>query len=66
MALEKAGWVVQDADKVNLSAQKGVAVREFPLKKGHGYADYLLFVDGQAIGIVEAKKTAGRGVFFDV
>ena len=55
-ALEKAGWAVQDANKANLAAQKGVAVREFPLKKGHGYADYLLFVDGQAVGVVEAKK----------
>jgi type I restriction enzyme R subunit len=30
-----------------------VAVREFPLT--HGEADYLLFVDGEAGGAVEAK-----------
>ena len=35
---------------------RGVAVREFPLKPGHGYADYLLYVDGQAVGVIEAKK----------
>ncbi len=54
-ALEAAGWVVQDRKAVNLSAARGVAVREFPLGKGYGEADYLLFADGQAVGIVEAK-----------
>jgi len=54
--LEESGWVVQDRDETNLSAGQGVAVREFPLKQGHGFADYLLFVDGQAVGILEAKK----------
>jgi hypothetical protein len=32
-----------------------VAVREFILKPPHGWADYLLFVDGQAVGRVEGK-----------
>jgi type I restriction enzyme R subunit len=54
--LEKAGWCVQDRDKANISAARGVIVRAFPLKKGHGFADYLLYVDGQAAGVVEAKK----------
>ncbi|MBA2451369.1 MAG: DEAD/DEAH box helicase family protein, partial [Chloroflexi bacterium] len=54
-ALGQAGWTVQDANAVNLWAGRGVVVREFPLKGGHGFADYLLYVDGQAIGIVEAK-----------
>lgn len=31
----------------------GVAVREFPLTTGD--ADYMLYVDGRAIGVVEAK-----------
>jgi type I restriction enzyme, R subunit len=53
--LEAAGWTVQDASKVNLSASRGVAVREFIMKPGHGRADYLLFLDGQAVGAVEAK-----------
>src|SRR6266508_3754678 len=55
-ALERAGWVVQDADAVNLRAACGVAVREFPLKRGFGEADYLLYAGGQAIAAVEAKK----------
>lgn len=54
--LAAAGWVVQDASRANLSAARGVAVREFVLKSPHGRVDYLLFVDGEAAGIVEAKK----------
>jgi hypothetical protein len=34
----------------------GVAIREFPLEAGHGFADYLLYVDGRAAGVIEAKK----------
>lgn len=54
--LEAAGWVVQNRDAFNPSAGRGVAVREFPLAPGHGFADYLLFVDGAAVGVLEAKK----------
>jgi type I restriction enzyme R subunit len=55
-AFEAAGWVVQNRDQMNLSAALGVAVREFKLKAKHGYADYLLFVDGKAVGVFEAKE----------
>ena len=54
--LDEAGWLVQGRDKANLNAGRGVAVRSFPLKAGHGFAVYLLYVDGQAAGVVEAKK----------
>lgn len=53
--LERAGWCVQDREAVNLHAARGVAVREVPLGGGYGKADYLLFVDGGAAGVVEAK-----------
>jgi type I restriction enzyme R subunit len=53
--LALAGWAVQDRDAVNLAAALGVAVRELPLKAGHGSADYRLFVNGKAVGVVEAK-----------
>ena len=53
--LEQAGWAVQDVHSLNLSAARGVAVREFGLKPGHGAADYLLYVDQKAAGVVEAK-----------
>ena len=54
-ALIVAGWVVQDRGTMDLSAGRGVAVREFKLTTGHGFADYLLFVDGKAVGVLEAK-----------
>jgi type I restriction enzyme, R subunit len=53
--LVQAGWIVQYRDEMNLTAGEGIAVGEFKLEKGHGYADYLLFVDGNAIGVIEAK-----------
>ena len=53
--LEQAGWSVQNADSLNLCASSGVAVREFSLKPGHGTADYLLYVNQKAAGVVEAK-----------
>ena len=51
--LEAAGWTVQDYKELNLGAGLGVAVREFPLKTG--FADYMLFVDRKAAGVIEAK-----------
>lgn len=53
--LGDSGWAVQDADKANLSASRGVAIREFVLKPPHGRVDYLLYVDGKAAGTIEAK-----------
>ena len=53
--LDACGWPVQDVAGMNIRASLGVAVREFPLKRGHGFADYLLYADGRAIGVVEAK-----------
>ena len=52
--LEAAGWVVQDYKAVNLRAGTGVAVRE--LVTDAGPADYVLFVNRQAVGVIEAKK----------
>jgi len=54
--LTAAGWAVQDFKAADLPAARGVALREFELNPGHGTADYLLYVDGKAAGIVEAKK----------
>jgi type I restriction enzyme R subunit len=54
-ALHAAGWIIQDRDAMNLSAGLGVAVREFKMASGHGFADYLLFVNGKAVGVLEAK-----------
>jgi len=51
--LISCGWVVQDCAEMDISAGPGVAVREFPLQTGA--ADYLLYADRQAIGVIEAK-----------
>jgi type I restriction enzyme, R subunit len=53
--LVQAGWIVQDRDDVNLSVGRGIAIREFPMAAGHGFADYLLYVDREAVGALEAK-----------
>src|SRR6266511_4001758 len=55
-SLAVAGWAVQSRDEINLGAARGVAIREFMMEPGYGYADYLLFVDGQAVGALQAKK----------
>lgn len=49
-----AGWVLQDRDQVNPQAGQGVAVREFTLATGR--ADYVLYIDGKIVGVVEAKR----------
>lgn len=51
--LTKAGWVVQDNKAINFSAGLGIAVREYQTDVGP--ADYVLFVDKQAVGVIEAK-----------
>ncbi|MDH4303964.1 MAG: DEAD/DEAH box helicase family protein [Nitrospira sp.] len=55
-ALEQVGWRVQDYKSANLQAGRGVVLRNFPLVSGHGFADYLLYIDGKAAGVIEAKK----------
>jgi type I restriction enzyme R subunit len=55
LLLGAAGWTRCDASNGNIHAARGVAIREFPLP-GHGFADYLLYVDGKAAGVIEAKK----------
>jgi type I restriction enzyme, R subunit len=52
--LTACGWKVQDRKSINLAAAQGVAIRE-ALLKDRDEVDYLLFVDGKAIGTVEAK-----------
>lgn len=54
--LAQAGWTVCDAAQANIHAARGVAIREFPLP-GHEFADYLLYADGKAAGVIEAKAT---------
>ena len=48
-----SGWVIQNVADLNLSAGRGVAVREFPTSTGP--VDYALFVDEVPVGVIEAK-----------
>ena len=52
--LARAAWVVQDYKSVNLYESTGIAVRELPTEAGP--ADCVLFVNRQAVGVIEAKK----------
>lgn len=52
--LHDAGWEIQDLRAINLGAAGGIAVREYPTDTGQ--ADYLLFVDRQPVGVIEAKR----------
>jgi type I restriction enzyme R subunit len=62
--LRQAGWVVQDLKALNPSAGMGVAVREYPTDTGP--ADYVLFVNRNAVGVIEAKKDAAGENLTDV
>ena len=59
--LDQAGWKVQSKNKINFSAGPGVAIREYQTDAGP--ADYVLLVDRQAVGVVEAKPEEwGRNI----
>ena len=51
--LQEAGWQVRNKEALDPNAGSGVAVREYPTDVGR--ADYVLFVNNQAIGVIEAK-----------
>ena len=52
--LEASGWQVQNYAERDTDVALGVAVREYPLKYDQR-ADYLLFIRGIAVGVIEAK-----------
>jgi len=56
--LTQAGWAVRNQSDANILAYRGLAIRNFTLKPGHGFADYLLYLymDGRAAGVVKAMK----------
>lgn len=49
-----SGWIIQSKSKINLAAGLGVAIREY--QTDIGPADYVLFVNKQPIGVIEAKR----------
>jgi len=52
--LTQCGWVIQNKNQINLNAAIGVAIREY--QTDIGPADYVLFVNKQPVGIIEAKR----------
>lgn len=52
--LTQAGWAVQDKKGIDFKASLGVAVREYQTDVGP--ADYVLFVDREPVGVIEAKR----------
>lgn len=52
--LQQAGWIIQDMKDLNWMAGKGIAVREYYTNSGP--ADYILFIDAEPIGVIEAKR----------
>lgn len=57
----QSGWIIQGMNRLNLAVSLGVAVREFPTSTGE--VDYALFIDGQPVGVVEAKREeAGQSI----
>ena len=54
--LTAAAWAVQDFNDADIHAALGVVIREFMLDAGQGFANYLLYVDIKASGVIEAKK----------
>ena len=45
-----AGWIVQDKHAIDFNAGRGIAIREYPTDAGP--ADYGLFVDRRALGVI--------------
>src|SRR4030095_9605967 len=52
--LRTCGWVIQNRTKINLAAGIGVAIREYITDVGP--ADYVLFIEGKPVGVIEAKR----------
>ncbi len=52
--LLECGWIIQNKKQIDLTAGPGVIVTEYQTEIGP--ADYVLFVDGKPVGVIEAKK----------
>ena len=51
--LIESGWTVQSRKEINFNASSAIAIREFQTDVGP--ADYVLFLNQQPIGVIEAK-----------
>lgn len=56
------GWIIQNRNEMNLDASSGVAIRDFPGVSAKRDLDYLLFVNGRAVGVAwKARSLLYRG-----
>ncbi|MBI3400827.1 MAG: hypothetical protein HY048_05345 [Acidobacteria bacterium] len=56
--LTAAGWTLQDYTRFDASASPHIALREIPITRGR--CDYLLLIDRNPVGIIEAKRAGTR------
>ncbi len=54
--LTAAGWALQDVSAANIHASRGVAISEFPLESGDGFADHPRDIGGRTSGVIEAER----------
>ncbi len=52
--LAEARWLIQNMDQADPTVGPGVAIREFSTSTGP--VDYALFVNGEPVGVIEAKR----------
>lgn len=52
--LRREGWIIEDYEKGAEKTYFNHAVKEYPTKSGP--VDYALFINGEIIGVIEAKK----------
>ncbi len=52
--LIELGYTIQDLSDLDLSVSRGVIIREYPTSTGP--VDYLIFIDGKPVGVIEAKE----------
>jgi len=69
--LSNASWAVCNQSHANLLAYRGLAIRNFILKPGHGLAYYFLYVHVRAAGACDRdkidahRKNQGKSIPFD-
>lgn len=56
--LTASGWILQDKESLNLAAGIDVAILEFQTTVGP--AEYVLFVNRKAVGLMEARREEER------
>jgi type I restriction enzyme, R subunit len=64
--LADGGWTLQDSEQNSVTANRGVAIGEFPLKSGYGFKLYMLCVGGVPAGAIKAKKAGETLTVYEI